>query len=176
MNDKWVHNRPEKTEYFEFYDRYVSLVPDGNIIAILKEQLHTTLDLLWVVPAEKADYRYAPGKWTLKEVVGHVIDIEWVFAYRALSFARCESPPLPGIDEGEFMSGANHSSRELPDLLDELKHLRSAVILLFDSFDGTIMDRSGIASDCRFTVRSIPHIIAGHHKHHMDVLRERYLV
>ncbi|NIO00715.1 MAG: DUF664 domain-containing protein [Candidatus Latescibacteria bacterium] len=175
MPNKFIGHRPEKKEYFEFYDRYVKLVPEGDIVAILREQLQTTLELLRGVPQEKVDHRYAPGKWTLKEVVGHVIDMEWVFSYRALSFARCKTPPLPGVDQEEFMSGANFSARAMSDLMQELQHLRSANILLFDSFDETILDRTGIASDCRFTVRSIAYIIAGHEKHHMEVLSEKYL-
>jgi hypothetical protein len=175
MRDQPIRRRPDKTEYYDFYDRYVSLVPDGYIVTILRDQLESALDLLAGVPTEKADYRYAPDKWTLKEVVGHVIDIEWVFTYRALCFARCDTPPLPGVDQHDFMARANFSACAMPDLIEEFRHLRSANTLLFDSFGEPVLDRTGVASECRFTVRSIPYIMAGHEKHHMDVLRDKYL-
>jgi hypothetical protein len=170
-----IRRRPDKTEYAEYYDRYVSQVPDGDVIETMRAQRQAILDLLGGVPPAKADSRYAPGKWTLKEVVGHVLDVEWVFTYRALSFARRDASPLPGIDQEEFVAGANFSARALPEMAQEYHHLRSANILLFDSFDETVLDRGGVASDCRLTVRAILYIIAGHERHHMNVLRERYL-
>jgi len=170
-----MNRRPENSEYLEYYDRYVRLVPDGPIVAILRDQLQRTLDLLRSVPAEAIDYRYAPGKWSLKEVVGHVIDVEWIFTHRALWFARGNEQALPGMDQDEFVAAANFASRSLADMLLEWEHLRTANIILYDSFDTAILDRSGTASDCRFTVRSIPYIMAGHEQHHINVLKDKYL-
>lgn len=168
-------SRPINAEYDEFYHGYISLVPDGDIIEILREQRHALGELIARIPAERVDFRYAPGKWTTREVVGHVIDAEWVFVSRALWFARGVPTPLPGMDQDEFMAGANFGNRSLARLAEEHAGLRSAAIVLFDSFDEDIMDRVGIASGCEFTVRSVPYIVAGHASHHMGVLEELYL-
>jgi hypothetical protein len=175
MSGSSKRHRPGKSEYDDYYDRYISLVPDGDIIGILTDQLEAASRLLETIPPGKEEYRYAAGKWTIKEVLGHIIDTEWVFAFRGLSFARGFVPPLPGIDQDEFMSGANFHSRSIADLSLEYSHLRRAVIQLFGSFDEPVLDRTGTASDCLFSVRSIPYIIAGHEKHHIAVLKERYL-
>ena len=175
MKSSSERRRPASTEYDSFYSGYVDKVPDGDIIDILKEQLASSLDLLALVPEEKTDYRYAPGKWTLKEVLGHIIDTEWVFTYRALRFARGDKAPLPGMDQDDFMAGANFKERGFSSLLDEFRHLRMASTILFESFGEEILDREGIASGCTFTVRSIPYIVAGHERHHIGVLTARYL-
>jgi len=167
--------RPERSEYAEYYHTYVGLVPDGDIARILEEERRRTVDLLSGVSPERADYRYAPGKWTLKEVLGHVVDMEWAFTYRALSFARGATAPLPDLDQDEFVKHADFQGRELADLLDEFSHLRSANTRLFASLDETALDRRGIASGKEFTARAIPYIIVGHQMHHLRVLRERYL-
>jgi hypothetical protein len=168
--------RPSPNEYFEFYHRYVSLVPDGDIIDILRDQLQKTQDLIALIPDDKGDFRYAPGKWVIKEVFGHIIDVEWVFIYRAVRFARGDKTPLPGIDENKLMTGANFVERSMKSMAEELRHLRLAGIEFFHSLSESILDRPGIASDCRFTVRSIPYIIAGHELHHVRVIKERYLI
>jgi hypothetical protein len=170
-----LNRRPENTEYFEYYDRYIRLVPDGHIVGILKAQTAATRDLLAGVSAAAADFRYAPGKWSLKEVMGHVIDTEWIFTYRALNFARGQEAPLPGIDQDAFMANADFSGLALPDLLEQFHHLRSANTALFGSFDDSILDRRGIASGYPFTVRALLYVIAGHELHHMNVVKERYL-
>ena len=167
--------RPEKSEYHEYYDTYVRLVPEGDIVTILKEQLAATLDLLSGASQEQAEHRYAPGKWSVKEVVGHVVDIEWVFTHRALCFARGDTSALPGVEQDELVAEANFDAQPLPVLLGQLRHLRSANVLLFGAMDDAAFDRRGVASDCEFTVRSIAYIIAGHERHHREVLRERYL-
>jgi hypothetical protein len=170
-----TRRRPTPDEYFEYYDMYIRLVPDGDIIDILKEQLASTVGFLETIPHEKADFRYAPDKWSTKEVIGHIIDAEWVFTSRALWFARGDRQPLPGMEQDEFMAGANYGEWELSSLIEEYRHLRSAGILLFDSFNEEVLDRTGTASDYDFTVRSFPYIIAGHERHHVQVLKERYL-
>ena len=176
MSDEYrVRRRPAAGEYDAFYEGYVSLVPDGDIIDILREQRDSLGTLIANVPSDRVDYRYAPGKWTTREVIGHVVDAEWVFVSRALWFARGVATPLPGMDQDEFMAGANFAARSLETLADEHRDLRSAAIRLFDSFDEDLMDRTGIASGCEFTVRAIPYIVAGHAFHHMRVLERRYL-
>lgn len=168
--------RPSPNEYFQYYHRYVNLVHDGDIIDILRSQLIKTYDLFSMIPDDKGDFRYAPGKWAIKEVLGHIIDVEWVFIYRAVRFARGDRTPLPGIEQDDLVAGANFVERSMKSLTEEFKHLRLAGIHFFDSLDEEILDRSGTASGCRFTVRSIPYIVAGHELHHVRVMEERYAV
>jgi hypothetical protein len=167
--------RPDRKEYDDFYHRYISLVPDGDIIDILKDQLASSLELLSGIPEEKLDHRYAPGKWTIKELVGHLIDAEWLFTYRALQFARGDTSPLPGMDQEKWIAGANFAGRTMDSLIDELRRLRQANLNLFESFDENMLARTGVASGCGFTVRSILYIIAGHQFHHIQILKSRYL-
>lgn len=167
--------RPGKDEYFEYYERYVSLVPNGDIVAALGTQRASCLELFSAITEEKAAHRYAPGKWSIKEVLGHILDVEWIFTYRALQFARGDGTALPGMDQDTWMAGADFEGRAMRDLVEEYCHLRSANILLFDSFHGKALDRKGSASGHSFTVRSIPFIIAGHEIHHVKVLQDKYL-
>jgi hypothetical protein len=167
--------RPAANEYFEYYGRYISLVPQGDIINILKEQLISTLDFLHHIPEDMGDIRYQPEKWSIKEVIGHFIDVEWVFTYRALRFARNDETFLHGIEQDDLVAGANFAERNLSSLSNEFEHLRSANIVLFDSFDENILDRTGTASGYKFTVRSVIYVIAGHELHHIQILKERYL-
>ena len=170
-----ARRRPASDEYFEYYDTYIRPVPDGDIIDILKEQLASSGACFQAIPEEKTNFRYAPGKWSTKEVIGHLIDAEWIFTSRALWFARGDRQPLPGMDQNDFMAGANFGERELSSLIEEYRHLRMAGVTLFDSFSEEILDRRGTASGYDFTVRSFAYIIAGHERHHLQVLKERYL-
>jgi len=175
MADSAAQGRPDRSEYDAYYETYVSRVPDGAVLDTLRAQLESTGALLDGIPAAKHGHRYAEGKWSVREVVGHVLDTERVFTYRALRFARGDATPLPGMDQDEFMAGSNFEARTLADLTDEYRHLRRASIALFASFDDTILARGGVASDCSFTVRSLLYIVAGHERHHVGVLRECYL-
>ncbi len=175
MNHKGQKPRPKKNEYYKYYDGYVSLVSEGDISDILKNQQISTIELLKNIPESKGNYSYAPQKWSLKQVIGHIIDVEWIFTYRALRFARGDKSALAGMDQDEFIAGANFQNRKTSDLIEEYKHLRSANTVLFDSFDEEIFNRTGEASGYSFTVRSILYIIAGHELHHIKVIKERYL-
>lgn len=167
--------RPDPSEYFAYYDTYVRRVPDGDILTVLAEGVAKTLALLDGIPPELEEYRYAPGKWSVREVIGHVIDAERVFAHRALHFARRDPQPLPSMDEGDYARASNAGRRSLRDLADELEAVRKSSIRLFRSFDEATLDYRGTASGYEFSVRSIPYIIAGHEIHHRSVLGERYL-
>lgn len=167
--------RPGRDEYFEYYDRYVSLVPDGDIIDVLGRQRASSLELFSSLAEDRANHRYSPGKWSIKEILGHILDVEWTFVYRALQFSRGDDAALPGMDQDAWMARADFAGSAMRDLVEEYCHLRSADIVLFDSFHGEILDRRGSASGYTFSVRSIPYIIAGHEIHHIKVLRERYL-
>lgn len=166
--------RPDRSEYAEYYERYASLVPDGDIAATLADQLPVTRRLLEGVAAEREAWTYAPGKWSYREVVGHLIDTERVFADRALWFAREPRTDLPSMSQDVWASNSTARERRLRDLLDEWSAVRAATLALVRSFDEATLARTGVASGNRFTVRSLPWIIAGHELHHRQLLRERY--
>ena len=167
---------PDASEYAPFYSGYVSRVPPGDIIALLESQIEDTLQLFNDLSDEDAAFRYAPGKWSIKQIVGHMIDSERVFVFRALSFSRNESKPLPGYDQDEYTQAANFDQRRWQGLLDEFRIVRRATVLFLRGLDEAMMERTGVANDVDFTVRALAYIIAGHERHHVHVLRERYLL
>lgn len=167
--------RPDKSEYAPYYEKYMSLVPQGDIIATLGQQLESTLATLRAVTEEQADSRYAEGKWSVKELVGHIIDSERIFGYRALRFARNDRTPLPGYEQDDYVDNARFGALSLSDLTEEFEHLRKANLCLFRQFDGETWQRQGEANEQMASVRAIAHIIAGHETHHMNILRTRYL-
>ena len=169
-------SRPQPDEYAEFYRNYVERVPaDRDVLDVLREQGKETGALLRSLPDDKADYRYAPGKWSIAEVIGHVTDTERIFSYRAMRFARADETPLPGVDQDDLMVTHPFDGRSLTSLADELEHARAANLALFATFDTKTLERRGLASDVPVSVRALLHIIAGHERHHLDVLAERYL-
>lgn len=167
--------RPEPTEYASSFERYVSKVPDGDIVDILAEQVEETARLLAGVTDAQAVFRYAPGKWSLKEVVGHITDTERVLSYRALRFARGDPTPLAGFDENTFVAHAGFDRRPLGELVDELRTVRRATAALFRSLDVDAALCRGVANEKTVSVRALAYIIAGHERHHREILAERYL-
>jgi len=167
--------RPAADEYAEYYGRYVSKVPDGDIIELLRQQPAETMALLRGLSPEQANFAYAPGKWTIKEVIGHICDAERVFTYRAMRFARNDQTPLASFDENEYVANANFASRTLPDLLEELQAVRAATVCLAKSLDAEALARRGTASGKEMSVRALFYVSAGHERHHVALLRERYL-
>jgi uncharacterized damage-inducible protein DinB len=167
--------RPSSDEHNPYYSKYIALVPDDNlsIAGILADQHHDTVDALRKAKS-KGDYAYAPDKWTVKEVVGHISDSERVFAYRALRFARGDETALPGFDQDTFMAGSNFRSRTMDDLLEELWSVRAATLSLAKSLPEAALSKRGTASGSPVTVRALLYIIAGHERHHMGILKERY--
>jgi hypothetical protein len=168
-------NKPDSTEYATYFEKYISLVPEGEIVETLGLQIDSTLSLIRGLSAAQGDLRYAPGKWSVKEVIGHLIDTERIFAYRALRFARNDATPLPGFDENGFVANADFGSRSLADLAEEFEHTRKSKVCLFKNLDGDSSPRIGVASDNKLSVRAIAYIIAGHELHHLGILRSRYL-
>lgn len=166
---------PAPAEYAPYYERYVSLVPEGDVVDTLDRQVADTLALLRGLSGEQGDHRYAPDKWTVKEVVGHMIDTERVFAFRALCFARGDAGPLPGFDQDVFAAHSDLSAVSLADLADELEHVRRSTVLLFRRLAPEAWARRGTASDAEVTVRALAHILAGHELYHVNILRSRYL-
>ncbi|MGH9752267.1 MAG: DinB family protein [Blastocatellia bacterium] len=167
--------RPDSTEYAPEFEKYISLVPEGEIAATLGNQIESTLSLLGSLSEAQGNLRYAPGKWSVKEVIGHLIDGERIFAYRALRFARNDATPLSGFDENSFVANAGFDSRSLADLAEEFEYTRKSNIYLFKHLDGDSSLRRGAANGNEISVRAIAYAIAGHELHHVGILRTRYL-
>lgn len=167
--------RPGEGEHAPYYGKYIALVPAGDIVTILREQAQATLELLRHVPEGAADHAYAAGKWSIKEVIGHLADAERVFAYRALRFARADATPLPGFDENAWMPPAHYGARALGHVVAEFAAVRAATIALLDGIPEESWTRRGVANDQQVSVRALATIIAGHELHHRGILVERYL-
>jgi hypothetical protein len=167
--------RPAPSEHAEYYGRYVALVPEGDILETLRDQLGETLALLQRIPPDRETYRYDEGKWSLREVVGHLVDTERLFAYRALAMARSDGVDLPGMDQDEWARHSNADARPLDDLGAEWAALRRANVHMFASMAATTGERSGVASGYTFTVRSFPWIIAGHELWHRRLIERHYV-
>ena len=168
--------RPLPTEYSSHVEHYISLVKGDNVIKSLGDQILSMQELLAETPEDKEDFSYAPGKWTLKEVVGHMIDTERVFAYRALCFGRGDNREIHRVDENLFVSFANFNNRTLYDFSHEFSVIRESTIHLFKNFNEEARDRKGTANNKPYTVRALMFLTAGHVAHHMNVIKERYLV
>jgi hypothetical protein len=167
--------RPKADEFFEYYGNYIAKVPDGDLISLLREQAVETVTLLQGLSPQQANYAYASGKWTVKEVVGHISDAERIFAYRALRVGRGDETPLASFDENAYVANAKFGSRSVGDLLEELQVVRASTIHLAKSLGADAMARRGTASGHSISVRALFYIIAGHERHHVDIVRERYL-
>ncbi|MEP0860534.1 MAG: DinB family protein [Ignavibacterium sp.] len=167
--------RPAKTDYAEYYQRYIDLIEGEDILNILSSLNKETSDVLNSFSQNKGDFAYAPGKWSVKEVVGHMMDTDRIFAYRALAIARGEKQPLPSFDQDEYVKNGMFKSRELSDLTYEYRLLRESNILLFKGFDQSVYSNRGVAAGNEVTVLALMWMIAGHQKHHINILREKYL-
>ena len=168
--------RPSASDYAPYYQRYVSLVQGTDVIEALEQQSTVTQRLLGGVDDARGSYRYAEGKWSVKEVVGHVIDAERVFAFRALTFSRGDGGPLPSFDENAWSGLAGWDDWRIGEVAEEYALVRRSNLLLFRNLPSGAWDRKGTASDSPVTVRALAWIIAGHELHHLAVLRERYLL
>jgi hypothetical protein len=168
--------RPGADEYAPYYERYIARVPAGGVVAVLARQVAGTRALLAGVPDALADHAYAPGKWTVKEVVGHIVDAERVFAYRALRFARGDATELAGFDENAYVPAGRFGERTLASLAEELESVRQATVRLLAGLPAEAWLRRGVANGQAVSVRALACIIAGHELHHRAILEERYLV
>jgi hypothetical protein len=166
---------PEPSEYAPYYGKYVTLVPGADAVAALEDQPRETLALLSTLSEEQGDYRYAPDKWSIKEMLGHVIDGERVFAYRALRFARKDGTPLASFEQDDYVRASNCGDRRLADLIEEFVAVRRATVWLFRTLSPEAWMRRGVASDNPVSVRAVAYIIAGHELHHRRILKEKYL-
>jgi len=168
-------NRPTPSEYAPYYEDYISQVSESDILPVLRSQMDELDVLLGRVEPEQETFRYAEGKWSIREIAGHLIDGERVFGYRAFCIARGEQQNLPGFDQNDYMLTAPYDRIELEDLLSELRLIRLGNIAMLRTLDEEAWSRTGSANNNQVTVRALVFILAGHVRHHMNVLRERYL-
>ncbi len=168
-----VTRRPDTNEYAPYYGKYISLVPEGDILATLETQLPETLALLAPREAD-GDFRYAPGKWSVKESLGHVIDTERVFSYRGLRIARNDKTPLAGFEQDDYVKYGPFAQSSLAALLHEFASVRKATVALFRALDEAAWSRRGVASNNEVTVRALAYMIAGHELHHRRLFQEKY--
>ncbi len=166
--------RPEAGEYAEYYGKYIEKVPGTDALGILESQRLQMAQLFAGRSERDGNFRYAPGKWTVKEVLGHVTDTERIFTYRALRIARGDHTPLPGFEQDDFVKNGGFAARTLADLVEEFGAVRGASITLFRSFDDDAWSRGGVASEKQVTVRALAFITAGHQIHHRMILEEQY--
>jgi hypothetical protein len=166
--------RPEPTEYAEFYANYVSKVPGTDAVSVLESQRLQMVQLFAGRSERDGSFRYAPDKWTVKEVLGHITDTERIFTYRALRIARGDQTPLPGFEQDDFVKNGGFGERTLAGLADEFAMVRAASLSLFRSFPQEAWSRRGVASQKEVTVRALAFITAGHQIHHRLILEERY--
>lgn len=167
--------RPESTEYVPYYGKYVDLVQGQDVLRALGDQIEGSLAALRKVSKEDSLRRYAPGKWSVREILGHLIDAERIFAYRALCFARNDQTELPGFEQDDYVPAGRFDERPWEDLITELEAVRRATILMFNGLDADAWSRSGVANGNAMSVRALAYAIAGHELHHMGVIRTKYL-
>lgn len=167
-------NRPQPAEYAPYQKTYIDKVPDGDVLDILARQQDTLAQYFGDFPDERADFAYAEGKWTVKQVLGHICDTERIFAYRALRIARGDQTPLPGFDQDPYVEAATFTARTLADLAGEFIIVRENTLLLFRNLKDAQWNNLGTASGNPLSVRSCAYVIAGHTLHHLQILNERY--
>ena len=167
-------DRPLTDEHNPYYSRYIDLVPKADILGALKQQIKETLAMLQGVSEEKSNYRYAAEKWTVKEVVGHLIDSERVFGYRAMRVARNDQTPLPGFEQDDYVRFGPFGKSRLTDMADEFSAVRQSTVLLLSQLDEEAWKRRGTANNSPISVRALAYIIAGHELHHRNILKEKY--
>jgi uncharacterized damage-inducible protein DinB len=171
-----IIEKPREGEYPAYAHIYIDLLPDdGMILKHLAENFEATRRFVESIPRDRLLYRYAEGKWTIKEILGHVVDDERIYAYRALRFARNDSTELPGFDQDHYARYSDANQREVEDLLDEFSLVRRSTIALFESLDAAALVRTGVADGKSVSVRALAYHIAGHELRHRNIIRERYL-
>jgi hypothetical protein len=167
--------RPDPSEHSTYAERYISLVPDGAIGETLARQFEEYLPLYRGISEEKGAYRYAPGKWSLKQVLGHVIDTERIFGYRGLAASRGDRNPIPGFEQDDYVAAADFDARGVSDLIDEFVMVRAATVLLFRHMSDEMLVRRAIANNNEISARAAGFMIAGHERYHIAHMKEHYL-
>ena len=166
--------RPEANEYAEYYGKYIAKVPGTDVVSVLESQRLQMLQLFAGRSERDGNFRYAPDKWTIKEVLGHVTDAERIFSYRALRIGRGDQTPLASFEQDDYVKTGGFGARTLADLVEEFGAVRGASVALFRSFDNAAWSKRGVASQKEFTVRALGFITAGHQIHHRMILEEQY--
>ena len=167
--------RPQTGEYASYYQRYIDLATEDDVVAALDAQSHETATLLGGISEQQASHRYEPDKWTVKQLVGHIADSERIFAYRALCIGRGDTTPLPGFDQEPYVVNAASDDRPITELAEEVATVRKANVMMLRALPEEAWSRIGTASDNSITVRAVAFIILGHERHHLRILRGRYL-
>lgn len=167
-------NRPQPYEVIPYQQKYIDTVTD-DVIAELESQADSFSDFLKSIPEEKHNFAYADGKWTLKELLGHIIDTERIMAYRVLRFSRNDTTPLPGFDENKYVEHCNFSSQNFDKLIEEFKAVRISNLYLFKSLTESQLTLQGISNGNPQSVRALLFVIAGHVNHHKMIIKDRYL-
>lgn len=170
----FVTGRPDPSEHAPYYGKYIQLVPENDIVTAMTLQMEKTLAYLRALPSSAGAKRYAPGKWNVNEVVGHMTDGERVFGFRALWFARKAPGALPSMEQEDWINAATFGAQRLEDIVAEFENVRRSNLSFFRQLSEEAWSRRGIASDCEFTVRSLAFIIVGHERHHLEILKTRY--
>ena len=167
--------RPSPQDYPPLYETYIRLIK-GDVIEELEDQQISFYQFIKGIAPELENYKYAEDKWTIKEVLGHILEVERVMAYRALAISRGDQQPLPGMDENKYVANSNYQERSISDLAEEFNHLRRANIYLCRSFSSGMLGMKGVANNKEIAVSALVFILAGHLKHHENILKERYLL
>ena len=170
----WENNYPRPDEFSPFYKDYINLIDTENVVQKLIQQGQTTYTLIQKLTPKEASYRYADDKWSVQEIIGHLVDTERIMAYRALCISRGDKTPLPGYNHEAYVKQADFESRSLQSLSTEYDALRNANISMFNSFTNEQIKRKGTANDATLSVRALAYIIAGHEKHHLQILEDKY--
>lgn len=168
--------RPDQSSYPPFYETYISLIESSDILPLLEKQRQDFLAYIAAIPEEKFDFRYAEGKWTVKEVIGHIIEVERIMAYRALAISRKDLQSLPGMDENLYIANSNYGNIDLHDLAEEFNHVRKGNIYFVKNLTPAMLSQKGIANNNEISVAALVYIIAGHLQHHLNILNERYFL
>ena len=166
--------RPQSDEYAPYYEKYVSLIASDDIVSVLEAQRVQMTQLLAARSEREGNFRYAPDKWSVKEVIGHVCDAERIFAYRLLRIARGDQTPLPGFEQDDYIASASFGERALTDIATEFAAVRAATMALVQSLPSEAWTRRGTASNNPVSARALAYIIAGHQMHHQNILNEKY--
>lgn len=167
--------KPQTSEYDAYYEKYVSLIGEDQLMAELESQPAELREIASALSEEKGSHTYAEGKWTIKEVISHLIDGERMFAYRALRISRGDATPIEGFEQDGYIDNSHANERKFADMADEFELLRKANLVMFRNLSDDDWARSGTASDVPVSVRALAYIMAGHIRHHVNILRERYL-
>ena len=168
--------KPQAEEYAPYYDRYISLVNGGDIVDTLQKQIRETTALLCSRSEQDGEIRYAPGKWSAKEILGHLIDSEQILAYRALRIARNDKTPIEGFEQDDYVRNGPFANCRFADLTAQFGDVRKTTVALFRNLDEEAWDRRGVANQNEVSVRALAYIIAGHELHHRAILQQKYFM